>query len=130
MNIFTPLNQKTSVMSRFIWIPLLCILAITGCKNQLKDGNVTSGVEIDSTRLVTVKYSVEGMSCTGCENTINQAVMEIPGVTSATSSFTEKYTLVTFDSALVDMHQVKKAVDDKGYELKGIFMESSPSQNP
>lgn len=100
---------------------MLAVLLIPACKNQKSTDDENQREPIDSTRLVTVKYSVEGMTCTGCENTINQAVTEIQGVTQVKSSHLEKYTEVTYDTALVQVDMLEKAINGKGYEFRGVF---------
>ncbi len=108
-------------MRKLFVVLLLAALIAPACRNQ--EANVPGNTQdaIDSNRLVTVKFSVDGMTCTGCENTINQAVSEIQGVTSVKSSFQEKYTEVTFDSAMVQHAMIEEAVAGKGYEYKGVF---------
>ncbi|HRZ41378.1 MAG TPA: cation transporter [Bacteroidales bacterium] len=108
-------------MRKLLIVALLAVILAPACRNQQTQEPENLQEAIDSTRLVTIRYSVEGMTCTGCENTINQAVTEIEGVTQAKSSHLEKYTEVTYDTALVQTDMIEKAINGKGYEFKGLY---------
>jgi copper chaperone CopZ len=111
------------MMTNRVILLLLALVFCAACAERGKQTEEATGETIDSTRLVTVKYSVEGMTCTGCENTVNYAVGELEGVTNVTSSHQEKYALVTYDSGLVTEEEIKQAITGKGYEFLGVFQE-------
>ncbi len=104
-------------------ILVVLLVIITSCSEVGKQDKDAFKEPVDSTKLVTVKYAVEGMTCIGCENTVNFAVGEIEGVYEVTSSFNEKYAIVTYDTTKVTSELIEEAVNAKGYTFKGLFDE-------
>jgi copper chaperone CopZ len=66
----------------------------------------------------TTTYSVTGMSCGHCENSITSEVSGLPGVTEVAAD--AKAGTVTISSlAPLDEEALRAAVDEAGYELVG-----------
>lgn len=64
-----------------------------------------------------VVIPVEGMVCGGCEDTIEQALGETPGVATATASHTEKRVVVRYDAARVTPAQLEGVITGLGYTV-------------
>jgi ubiquinone/menaquinone biosynthesis C-methylase UbiE/copper chaperone CopZ len=64
------------------------------------------------------EFSIEGMSCQGCADTITAALTKIPGVQSAKVSLEEKRAVVTADTADVPSEKILAAITAAGYEGK------------
>lgn len=60
---------------------------------------------------------VNGMKCGGCENTINQALLAIEGVSIAQASHLEKQVTVEFDPAVTNLQAIEDAIEDAGFRL-------------
>lgn len=60
--------------------------------------------------------SVSGMSCTGCEESVEGAVLGVSGVEAATADH-EADTVVLETSGAVDRDALSKAVSEAGYSL-------------
>jgi mercuric ion transport protein len=110
----------------FIWI---CIIAIMlfACKAKTTESVVSesskaSDLIINPDALVEMDLSVEGMTCTGCENTINSGVSEIAGVVEVTSSFKDGKTLVKYDSTQTNIDKISQVINEKGYNVKGFAL--------
>jgi copper ion binding protein len=71
---------------------------------------------------VRMDLSVEGMTCSGCENTINTGVSEIAGVIEVTSSFKDGKTFVKFDSTQTNIDEISQVINEKGYNVKGFSL--------
>ena len=99
-------------------IVVISLLAGCGGQQSAEDFH-DSEIIIDSGRLVTTRYRVEGMTCIGCENTVNYAVEEIPGVVGCESSVQESCIVITYDTGMVDTGIIAKAINGKGYHFKG-----------
>ena len=77
-------------------------------------------VIVQSDNIVKAKLDIEGMTCTGCEESVNYALKEV-GVISATSSYNTGIAYVEYDKSKVSPKQLKKAVEEKvGYKVKFI----------
>jgi copper chaperone CopZ len=103
-------------------ILLLCIVTIgmAACKTNTTDTNTekaTADVIVNPDALIQMDIIVSGMTCTGCENTINSGLTELKGVVDVESSFEVGKTIVTYDSTLTNMDNISKVIADKGYSI-------------
>lgn len=67
-----------------------------------------------------VKFTVEGMTCGHCKSAVEQAVGKIPGVASVTVSLERKEAEVSYDEAKTAPEAFKDAIEDIGFDVKGI----------
>jgi copper chaperone CopZ len=84
------------------------------------ENSTTTDLIVNPDALIQMDLNVEGMTCTGCENTINTGVSAIAGVVEVKSSFQDGKTVVKFDSTLTDVTKISQAITDKGYSVKGV----------
>ena len=76
--------------------------------NSVKEGN-----------LVKTRLFIDGMTCTGCEQSVNHALSKQNGVVEATSSHTDGIAIVSFDKSKVNEEQLSQAIlDEVGYKVK------------
>lgn len=61
--------------------------------------------------------NVQGMDCTGCEDSITKALKRLQGVASCSASFTDAKVEVEFDSGRVGLDAISQAITDAGYEV-------------
>jgi mercuric ion transport protein len=111
------------MVKKFIWICIIA-LAVVACKTKTDapvatDSPANSDLIVNPQALVKLEVAVDGMSCTGCENTINTGVSGIAGVIEVKSSFQEGKTIVKFDSTQTSFEEISKAISEKGYTVKG-----------
>ncbi len=64
----------------------------------------------------TTTYSVSGMTCEHCVDSVTEEVLEISGVTAVDVDLASGALTVTSDRPLVD-DEVRSAVDEAGYRL-------------
>lgn len=64
-------------------------------------------------------YLVEGMSCSGCERTVQKVVTNLEGVESATADFTTSTVSVAYDPAKVNIDAIQSAIKKVGYKFVG-----------
>ena len=62
----------------------------------------------------TIEFSVTGMSCDHCVNSVTNAVKELVGVTDVKVSLDDKSAVVSGD--LIDVAKVIEAIEEEGYE--------------
>lgn len=74
-------------------------------------------------REVTVK--VGGMMCATCVQTIEAALRALPGVVSAVVNLGTEKAYVTYNSSISGIDEIKKAIEDAGYQYLGISGEVS-----
>jgi copper chaperone len=64
-----------------------------------------------------VVLNVEGMSCQHCVKAINKAVAALDGVTEITVNLEEKTVTVSFDASRVTLSDIRKEIEDQGYDI-------------
>jgi cation transport ATPase len=63
------------------------------------------------------KLNVSGMHCQSCIRRVEKALMSLTGVTEASVDLTERQATIHYDSAIVCLSDLKKAVEDQGYTV-------------
>lgn len=64
-------------------------------------------------------YLVEGMTCSGCERTVERIIGNLDGVKSSKADLGSATVSVEYDSSKVDVDKIKSAVGSVGYKIIG-----------
>lgn len=64
-------------------------------------------------------YLVEGMSCSGCENTVQRVVTNLEGVAYAKADLNTSSVSVEYDASKVNIDQIRSAINKVGYKFVG-----------
>ena len=87
-------------------------------KNEGTPGK-SAEIKVNPNAVVLMDVSIQGMSCTGCENTVKSCISELPGVVDVSASFTDGKALIKLDTTLTKMDKISEAVKSKGYIVMG-----------
>ena len=102
---------------KHIIIGLLTIMSIsinTSCiSSDKKSENVIVVKESD---IVREKIGVNGMTCVGCEVTLEENVSKIEGVISVKASHTEKEAIIEYDSTKTNINTITETIKESGYK--------------
>ena len=71
----------------------------------------------DIGKIRTATINTYGMSCTGCEETIETEIKKLDGIKSVKADHVKKAVVVKFDDKKVSLDQVKEAIKSAGYKL-------------
>ena len=63
------------------------------------------------------EFKVQGMTCGGCERSVQNALTKHPGVSTAKADRTSGTVSVEFDPARIDPATLAKAIADVGYQV-------------
>jgi len=75
-------------------------------------------IVVNESDVVEASLSIEGMTCTGCEQHVNQTLNNSDGVIEASSSYKTGTATVKFDRTKVSLDQLSKAVEkETGYKV-------------
>ena len=66
-----------------------------------------------------VKFTIQGMTCTGCETEVNTELAKVNGVLDYKTSYSGKSSIVSFDHSKTDVTVIAAAINKTGYEVKG-----------
>ncbi len=80
----------------------------------------TTPVISDADQVKTLYIGIEGMTCTGCEEHIRQAVNPLKGVFKVDASYKESSATIEFDPAQTSIEDIKEAIGETGYTVTGI----------
>jgi mercuric ion transport protein len=73
---------------------------------------------VNESNVTEAKLYIEGMTCTGCEESVNYTLNSKEGVLSATSSYETGIADVKFDKSKVKPEQLAQAIEDEvGYKV-------------
>lgn len=64
----------------------------------------------------TTQLEVKGMTCSGCVASVKRVLEGLPGVKTADVSLSEGRATVRHDAAVADAAQLKRAIEDAGFE--------------
>jgi len=115
------------------------ILSLEGISNaQVNLGTETVIIEYDSTKLTLtdiekavtdagykvineeVNLKIGGMTCAMCVKTIENALVRLDGIVSANINLGTQKAYVTYNPGIITVSEMKKAIEDAGYEYLGI----------
>jgi copper chaperone CopZ len=102
----------------FILFNLILLIMISCTSNETK----TSGeeVKINPDNVVMLDIDVEGMTCTGCENTIIEGVSGLSGVVEVEAYHTDGKAFVKYDTSLTTVKEIAEMISSKGYKVTGF----------
>lgn len=79
------------------------------------DVEAKAPVELNSVKLA--NFDIKGMTCTGCEEHVKHAVLQLPGVLEAASSYKTGTAQVKFESSMLSIEKITEAINGTGYTV-------------
>mgnify|MGYP000979494976 CR=1 FL=1 len=97
----------------------LLVLMIAGCAGapDKKDDSSSQTTVVAPENIKAIEISVYGMSCEGCERTIQTAVGKLPGIQEVKASHLDSTVIVRFDKTQSTFEDMKTAITEKGYTV-------------
>jgi copper chaperone CopZ len=105
---------KITLISKIAFLILMYIA--TSCGSNGSKG--TEKMFIGEPTMIEV--SIGGMTCTGCEQTIQNNLGKVEGIRSVRASWKEGIALVEYFPDMTDTLRIKEAVSSSGYIVKGF----------
>jgi copper chaperone CopZ len=108
-------NLKTNTMIKllsgaFAIILLSTIISCSGNGKSTGSGNAVQEIS-------RIEVSIAGMTCTGCEQTIQRNVGKLDGVKSVQASYKEGKALVEYVPSVADTAGIRSAITRSGYTV-------------
>lgn len=69
-----------------------------------------------------IEVSIGGMTCTGCEQTIQAGVSKLDGIKSIKASHTAANAFIEYYPDQVDTIKIREAITGKGYTVKKFIV--------
>jgi copper chaperone CopZ len=108
-----------------IYLIFLAVLLIAACGTSTEKrtgSDEAAATAINPEAIETIRITVTGMTCGGCERTVKAAVAELPGVQEVEASATDSVAIVSFDTTLVSFAQMQEAINAKGYTAEDFVV--------
>jgi Cu+-exporting ATPase len=67
----------------------------------------------------TVILKIGGMTCATCERTVTEALQRLDGIISVSVNLATEKALVTYNKRMIDISDMRKAIEDAGYQYLG-----------
>jgi copper chaperone CopZ len=110
-------------MKNLFLVLMLAVLAIS-CSNsnegKTESTDSTKTAAIAPENLQTAEFTISGMTCEGCENTVCTAVKENAAVTEASASFSTGKASFAYDKTRTSTDEITKTIEGKGYKVEGF----------
>lgn len=81
--------------------------------NQVKS-NI---VYVQESQVQTITWDIEGMTCTGCEATVENAAASVDGVLEAETSYDTGKTTIKYDKSKTSQEAIIAAIDNTGFTV-------------
>ena len=65
------------------------------------------------------KLTIDGMTCTGCEITIEQTALSQPGVSYANADFKTGKATILADTSRASIDEIREKIEETGYAVRG-----------
>ena len=110
-------------MKYLLFFSILFVFACKGSTDQSASEDTTkAATEIAAINTVSANLVVEGMTCTGCENTIKSNVADLDGVSEVIASHSENSAVVMYNPELTDTTAIKEKIIASGYTVVTIAL--------
>lgn len=104
------------------YLIVICLFLAFGCNNAGTKKN-TAEVKLpaaESVKTVAVEFAIQGMTCTGCEQTIQSGISSLKGVKQVKANFKNGKAYVEFIPDIADTIQMKEKIVASGYAVAAI----------
>lgn len=114
--------KATIFKSKFyLWLVLVFVVLMTFVSYypQLLHNTANNKIIlIDNSNTQTIKLNIEGMVCSGCEESISHSISKIDGVVQVNTSHSEGTSIIEFDTTKTNRNAIKEVIQSKGYIIK------------
>lgn len=80
-----------------------------------KTGNQT--IVTDQSNIQTAEFTINGMTCSGCEEYVNHEVNKLSGIVKTTVSYENGNAIIDFDQTQTTIDELVKAIANTGYSV-------------
>lgn len=96
------------------------VLLAFACQNTPKETseqeNTETTTEVSMVNVQKIELNISGMTCTGCESAVQEAIDAFDGVYSSKADHTKGVAILELDSIKINIADLKLAINDLGYE--------------
>ncbi len=90
-----------------------CVFAFAACESQSRAQTIV----VKTSNIEHKKISVLGMTCVGCEVTLESTLKKIVGIVNVKASHSDKVVVVDYDKTKTNMAEITHAINEAGYKV-------------
>lgn len=106
-------------MIRSILLTITTTLLLISCQTNQPQGTEKTGENGNKAlHLSEITLQVHGMTCEGCENTINEYTEKLPGVAKTIASHANATAVLQIDTTITKLATVINTIEKLGYQVK------------
>ena len=104
------------------YLIVLCLFLAFGCNNAgtKKSASEVKSEVVENVKTAAVELTIQGMTCTGCEQTIQSGISSLKGVKQVKATFKNGKAYVEYIPDIADTTVMKQKVIASGYIVAGI----------
>ena len=103
--------MKKSILN--ILMVMASLFFVNACSSQEKET-----IYINKSDVKSETISVNGMTCLGCEVTLEKSISEIEGIIKVKASVKNDNVVLEYDQTKTDRGKIIKAIKEAGYQAK------------
>jgi copper chaperone len=111
------ITLKTIFMKKLFTVKSLVLIAVLAIAVACNSTGKKAGKNTDSTTVTGVEVSIGGMTCGGCEQTIQTNVAKLEGIKSVKAFSTMGKAFIEYSPALTDTAKIRAAITGSGYTV-------------
>ncbi len=114
-------EKKQSFMQSKMFLGIITVfaalmLSFPYYSNAFYDKN-TSVSTIDEDNAQKSEFTIEGMTCTSCENHVTHEILQLDGIGNVDVSYDNGNAIVEFDKSKTNKEEIRKAINSTGYSV-------------
>lgn len=102
---------------RTIIVLLTFSVALISCNSTTTNTKDQPTQKSEVSALRTIELRVTGMTCEGCENSVEKALNGVEGVVTAEASHLKELTTISFDTTKVKPEVLAETINNLGYKV-------------
>ena len=75
-------------------------------------------ISVEKSDIYTLKFNIEGMTCTACEENINHSINQLEGIIEINTSYKKGTSEIKFNKSKASDYKIKEEIESKGYLIK------------
>lgn len=102
-------------MKNIVYLALVFVFVACNTGTRPAQNEQPAATTVASTE---TKIHVSGMHCENCVASVTKGINELEGINSVAVTLADSTALVSFDPSKVDLEEIKKAIEGRGYTVK------------
>jgi copper chaperone CopZ len=108
---------QTKAFLSIVTISVAIILAFPLYVHTFFQKTKKSTIVAEKTNLSSAEFTISGMTCSGCEEHVNQKANNLTGIIHIAVSCKKGNAIVTYDNTKVTIEQIEQAIEKTGYSV-------------